>query len=286
MSIQSKISIGFFLFLLTLSTAQESSATMMDYEHSLKAMVENKLGQLYFARNDYADSAKWYRKAAGWGNSEAQYNLGLMYESGNGVTQDFARAFRWMRMSAMQGNPAAEVKLGDIYLKGRGTTKDLDKAKIWYQKASDKGSKEAREHLNEIEKEIEKERAYQLILEYVLEELNVPLQITSGCTDYSCWAYVAPIFVTTQEMLQGLRPSDFTREEIPGGAVYRSDHEENYEGWTFGRPLHIKIKSTERKGLWRVTTLIGIHADGQSNAHRVSLLIDTETGDVQIESAQ
>jgi hypothetical protein len=34
------------------------------------------------------------------GDAEAQFNLGVMYRNGNGVSQDDAEAVRWYRLSA------------------------------------------------------------------------------------------------------------------------------------------------------------------------------------------
>ncbi len=49
---------------------------------------------------DYAEAAKWYRKAADGGLGSAQTNLGVLYEKGFGVTQDFAQAALWYRKAA------------------------------------------------------------------------------------------------------------------------------------------------------------------------------------------
>ncbi len=40
-------------------------------------------------------AVNWYRKAAAQGLSEAQYNLGNMYENGKGVSKDNAEAAKW-----------------------------------------------------------------------------------------------------------------------------------------------------------------------------------------------
>ena len=40
------------------------------------------------------------RSAAEQGDAEAQFNLGLMYEQGQGITQDYAEALRWYRLAA------------------------------------------------------------------------------------------------------------------------------------------------------------------------------------------
>ena len=53
--------------------------------------------------------AFWYRLAAEKGDALAQFKLGLMYESGEGVPQDFAEAVRWYRLDAEQGSAAAQA---------------------------------------------------------------------------------------------------------------------------------------------------------------------------------
>ena len=59
---------------------------------------------------DYADAVKSNRKDAEHGNANAQYNLGVMYSQGLGVTQDHAEAMKWYRKAAAQG---AKMKLNN-----------------------------------------------------------------------------------------------------------------------------------------------------------------------------
>src|SRR4029077_12512676 len=49
---------------------------------------------------DYAEAAKWYRKAADQGFAEAQSNLGAMYAKGQGVPQDYVEAYKWFDLAA------------------------------------------------------------------------------------------------------------------------------------------------------------------------------------------
>ena len=46
---------------------------------------------------------KWYRKAANQGDADAQNNLGLMYNKGQGVMEDYVEAYKWYSLSAAQG---------------------------------------------------------------------------------------------------------------------------------------------------------------------------------------
>ena len=54
-----------------------------------------------------------------------------MYSSGQGVPQDFAEAARWYRKAADQGLAEAQANLGDLYFKGRGVTQDNAEAHMW-----------------------------------------------------------------------------------------------------------------------------------------------------------
>jgi hypothetical protein len=67
---------------------------------------------------DYVEAAEWYRLAAYQGNPTAQYLLGLLYCTGNGVPQDDAQAAKWYRLAADQGNVDALFNLGKIYDRG------------------------------------------------------------------------------------------------------------------------------------------------------------------------
>ena len=47
------------------------------------------------------------RQRAEQGNAAAQYNLGVAYDNGEGVTKSDAEAVKWYRLAADQGNAAA-----------------------------------------------------------------------------------------------------------------------------------------------------------------------------------
>jgi len=48
-----------------------------------------------YERKDYKEAVKLYRLSAEQGDAEAQYNLGLMYDEGQGVPQDYKEAVKW-----------------------------------------------------------------------------------------------------------------------------------------------------------------------------------------------
>ena len=68
----------------------------------------------------------WFRKAAEQGNAEAQNNLGLMYEVGQGVAQDFVQAQIWYNLAAAKGDENAR-KNRDIVV-GKMTFDQINEA--------------------------------------------------------------------------------------------------------------------------------------------------------------
>jgi TPR repeat protein len=59
------------------------------------------------AQND-AEAVRLFRLAAAQGEARAQYNLGVMSANGQGVAQDFAEAVRLYRLAAAQGSADAQ----------------------------------------------------------------------------------------------------------------------------------------------------------------------------------
>ena len=90
------------------------------------------------------------QKLAEAGDAEAQFNLALFYEDGEGVTQDYAEAVKWWRLAAEQGDAQAQNNLGVCYENGEGVTKDLAEAVKWYRKAAQQGVSQAKVKLNDL----------------------------------------------------------------------------------------------------------------------------------------
>ena len=98
-----------------------------------------KKGFEFFNQENYAEAARWYRKAAEQGNVAAQYYLGVCYASGQGVPQDYAEAVKWYRKAAEQGYAKAQYNLGVCYDNGQGVPQDYAEAVKWYRKAAEQG---------------------------------------------------------------------------------------------------------------------------------------------------
>ena len=75
-------------------------------------------------QQDYAEAAKWYRKAANQGDIGSQYNLGRMYRDGLGVPQNWEEAVKLYRKGADQGDAYSQHSLGEMYWRGQGVLQD------------------------------------------------------------------------------------------------------------------------------------------------------------------
>ena len=60
-------------------------------------------GMVAFNAGDYVTALQEWTPLAEAGYDVAQYNLGFMYEYGQGVLQDYAEAVKWYRLSAEMG---------------------------------------------------------------------------------------------------------------------------------------------------------------------------------------
>ena len=77
-----------------------------------------------YDKGDYEEALEIWRSLADQGNAKAQFNLGLMYDNGRGVTQDDKEAVKWYKLAANQGNAKAQFNLGVMYDNGEGVTQD------------------------------------------------------------------------------------------------------------------------------------------------------------------
>lgn len=98
-------------------------------------------------RGDYVEAVKWYRMAADQGYAGAQYNLGVMYDNGEGVSENVAEAAKWYRRAADQGHALAQYNLGLMHDNGEGVPENDAEAVKWYRRAAAQGRAKAQGHL-------------------------------------------------------------------------------------------------------------------------------------------
>jgi TPR repeat protein len=98
-----------------------------------------KKGVTAYKSGDYATALREWTPLAKQGDASAQFNLGLMYEKGQGVQQDYKTAVRWYRLAAKQGYVNAQYNLGVMYQNGQGVPQDYKTAVKWYRLAAEQG---------------------------------------------------------------------------------------------------------------------------------------------------
>ena len=84
-----------------------------------------------YNRKDYKTAYKLLLPLAEQGDAAAQYNLGLMYYTGQGVPQDYKEAVKFFSLSAEQGDAGAQYILGFMYHKGIGVPQDYVLGHMW-----------------------------------------------------------------------------------------------------------------------------------------------------------
>jgi TPR repeat protein len=109
-----------------------------------KAIAQQELGLLYElgqgVEQNYSEAAKWYRLAAEQGVGRAEVSLGLLYLYGDGLSRDNAEAVKWFQRAANRGNPWGQYNLGNMYSRGRGVDQDIAVARVWWERAASGGS--------------------------------------------------------------------------------------------------------------------------------------------------
>jgi hypothetical protein len=75
------------------------------------------------------------RRAADYGDDQAELQLGMLYELGRGFTQSCKQATKWVTRAAENGNAAAEYNLGLRYRDGDGVNANLQQAETWLRRA-------------------------------------------------------------------------------------------------------------------------------------------------------
>lgn len=116
------------------------------------SFAQNVAGMAYKhgigVRQDHGASILWFHLAAVQGEADAQFNLGLVYDSrADGLYRnkraapaDDEEAFKWYRLSAGQGHTGAQVRLAQLYAQGRGVSApDPVQAYKWLTVAAARG---------------------------------------------------------------------------------------------------------------------------------------------------
>ena len=117
-------------------------------QYNLGNMYNNGQGVV----QDYKEAVKWYRLAAEQGIAFAQFNLGTKYDLGQGVVQDDKEAVKWYRLAAGQGDADAQFNMGAMYAQGRGVIQDYTRAHMWFNISASQGQANAAKNRDAVAK--------------------------------------------------------------------------------------------------------------------------------------
>jgi len=113
---------------------------------------EDRRADKAYLRGDYDNALQDIQFLAHGGEARAQYDLGLMYDKGQGVPQSDFEAMQWYERAAEQGEPRAQYNLGLMHFNGQGVAPDLVKAYYWISLSASHGDRlalDARDYIGE-----------------------------------------------------------------------------------------------------------------------------------------
>jgi TPR repeat protein len=133
------------LILTSASVAADAKPLSGDSKPAISLSGEQPYDALL--RGDFRVAAALFSHLAEKGDARAQYNLGLLYASGLGVTHDYQAALKWHRSAARQGHAGAQNALAQMYAKGHGIPQDNVRAHMWYSVAIESSSSGSKQEL-------------------------------------------------------------------------------------------------------------------------------------------
>lgn len=86
---------------------------------------------------------EWYLPSAEEGDTEAQYNLGFMYETGWGVQVNEKEAIRWYREAAEMQHDIAQLRLGMMLIVGVDGKQSIDEGLALLRRSAENGNRVA-----------------------------------------------------------------------------------------------------------------------------------------------
>lgn len=95
-------------YALPLALVLACSAAGADTGSSTTTLTPEQMLQQAWSAADYATVLLYTRPMANRGDAKAQFDMGRLYLSGNGVEQSYGTAVVWLRQSATQGYAPAQ----------------------------------------------------------------------------------------------------------------------------------------------------------------------------------
>ena len=143
---------------LKIASFDKEKKTNVPFESSLLAKEGESIDQYNRGKilaeiqvpPDNKRAVKWYALAAKKGYTDAQNDLGVMYEKGRGVKQNYKTALKWYSLAAKQGEPVSQHNLAVMYENGQGIKQSYKSAIKWYTLAAKQGYVDSQNNLGVI----------------------------------------------------------------------------------------------------------------------------------------
>lgn len=139
---------------LTPSQRAEGQRLATNWKKGDTLQVENQIVTALPITSDSNSDLDAQTKKARNGDPIAQFDLGMMYDNGDGVPKDAARAVEWWLKAAAQGYADAQHNLGLAYSTGEGVTRDRVRAYAWFNLAAAQGDMSAKDNLDKLEAQV------------------------------------------------------------------------------------------------------------------------------------
>ncbi len=122
----------------------------LNYLDAKKAKVEAREKDDSGHQTVSGEQIEEYLRRAEEGDVDAQYNLGIIYYHGEGVSRNFEEAIHWFHKAAESGDADAQYNLGFMYGRGEGVEKNHEQSLEWFKRASQQGHTGASEILEKM----------------------------------------------------------------------------------------------------------------------------------------
>lgn len=98
-------------------------------------------------KGEMTDAVSMWKEASDMGYSRSQFNLGLSYETGQGVKKDARKAAKYYKLAAAENHTQAMYNLALLYREGEGVKQDTGKAIGLMERAAEQGLAQAQTYL-------------------------------------------------------------------------------------------------------------------------------------------
>ena len=120
---------------------------LKSYQADKNRVAAFYLGGMYFEENENEKGFFYMEESAKQGNTDAMFDLGVLYLDGELIKKDEKKAFEYFSEAANKGDAGAQFYLGVFYREGKVVQKDDEKARYWFEKSAEQGDEDAIEAL-------------------------------------------------------------------------------------------------------------------------------------------